>query len=115
MKPTLPALLCLSVAALHAPAFAQSLPSAPGPEVQTDAEILDAFARMGGPAYHAAGTCRMGADDDSVVDPQTRVRGVQNLNVVDLSVFPILTSGNTYVPVAALAWRAADRIAEQLR
>ena len=87
----------------------------PGPEVQTDEQILDAFARLGGPAYHAAGTCRMGADEDSVVDPKTRVRGVQNLNVVDLSVFPILTSGNTYVPVMALAWRAADMIAAQLR
>jgi choline dehydrogenase len=86
----------------------------PGPEVQTDEQILDAFARLGGPAYHAAGTCRMGADEDSVVDPKTRVRGVQNLNVVDLSVFPLLTSGNTYVPVAALAWRAADMIAAQL-
>jgi choline dehydrogenase-like flavoprotein len=88
--------------------------TSPGPEVQTDEQILDAFKRLGGPAYHAAGTCRMGADEDSVVDPQTRVRGVQNLNVVDLSVFPILTSGNTYVPVAALAWRAADMIAAQL-
>ena len=87
----------------------------PGIEVQTDEQILDAYARLGGPAYHAAGTCRMGADDESVVDPQTRVRGVENLNVVDLSIFPILTSGNTYVPVAALAWRAADMIAAQLR
>jgi choline dehydrogenase len=87
----------------------------PGAHVQTDEQILDAFARLGGPAYHAAGTCRMGADEDSVVDPKTRVRGVQNLNVVDLSVFPILTSGSTYVPVAALAWRAADMIAAQLR
>jgi len=87
----------------------------PGPEVQTDEQILDAFARFGGSAYHAAGTCRMGADENSVVDPQTRVRGVENLNVVDLSIFPILTSGNTYVLVAAVAWRAADMIAEQLR
>ena len=45
--------------------------------------------------------------------PETRVRGVDNLNVVDLSVFPILTSGSTYVPVAAFAWRAADLIAAQ--
>jgi choline dehydrogenase len=87
----------------------------PGAHIQTDEQILDAFSKVGGPAYHAASTCRMGADEDSVVDPRTRVRGVQNLNVVDLSVFPILTSGNTYVPVAALAWRAADMIAEQLR
>lgn len=89
--------------------------TSPGIEVQTDEQILDAYARLGGPAYHAAGTCRMGADEDSVVDPQTRVRGVDHLNVVDLSIFPMLTSGNTYVPVAAMAWRAADMIAAQLR
>jgi len=85
----------------------------PGPAVQTDEEILDALRRLSGPAFHAAGTCRMGADPQSVVDPQTRVRGVQNLNVVDLSVFPILTAGNTYAPVAALAWRAAEMIIAQ--
>ncbi len=87
----------------------------PGPAVETDEQILDAFARVGGSAYHAAGTCRMGSDEDSVVDPQTRVRGVENLNVVDLSILPILTSGNTYVLVAAMAWQAADMIADQLR
>lgn len=82
----------------------------PGPAVQSDDDILDAIRRLGGPGYHAAGTCRMGSDAQSVVDPQTRVRGVQNLHVVDLSILPILTSGNTYGPVAALAWRAADLI-----
>lgn len=87
----------------------------PGPSVQTDEEILDAIRRLGGPAYHAAGTCRMGSDDGSVVDPQTRVRGVENLHVVDLSISPILTGGNTYGPVAAMAWRAADLIIAQDR
>jgi choline dehydrogenase-like flavoprotein len=87
----------------------------PGPACQTDEEILDALRRLSGPAFHAAGTCRMGADPQSVVDPQTRVRGVQNLNVVDLSISPILTAGNTYGPVAAMAWRAADLISEQDR
>jgi choline dehydrogenase-like flavoprotein len=85
----------------------------PGPACQTDEEILDALRRLSGPAFHAAGTCRMGADPKSVVDPQTRVRGVQNLNVVDLSICPILTAGNTYGPVAAIAWRAADLIIRQ--
>ncbi len=85
----------------------------PGKAVQSDEEILDAVRHLSGPGFHAAGTCRMGADPQSVVDPQTRVRGVQNLNVVDLSVFPILTSGNTYLPVAALAWRAAEMIIMQ--
>ena len=87
----------------------------PGVAVQTDEQILDAVRRLGGPGFHAAGTCRMGSDAGSVVDPQTRVRGVHNLNVVDLSVFPILTSGNTYAPVAALAWLAADMVMAQDR
>lgn len=82
----------------------------PGASVQSDEEIFDATRRLGGPGFHAAGTCRMGADPQSVVDPQTRVRGVQNLHVADLSISPILTSANTYGPVAALAWRAADLI-----
>jgi choline dehydrogenase len=87
----------------------------PGPAFQTDEQILDALRRWGGPGFHAAGTCRMGSDSQSVVDPQTRVRGVQNLHVVDLSIFPILTSGNTYGPVVAMAWRAADLIIAQER
>ena len=57
----------------------------------------------------------MGNDARSVVDPQTRVRGVQNLHVVDLSISPIITAGNTYGPVAAMAWRAADLILAQER
>jgi choline dehydrogenase-like flavoprotein len=85
----------------------------PGAECETDEEILDAFRRLSGPGFHAAGTCRMGADSNSVVDPYTRVRGVDNLHVVDLSISPILTAGNTYGPVAAMAWRAADLIISQ--
>ena len=80
----------------------------PGARAQTDEEILGALRKWVGPGFHAAGTCRMGADPASVVDPKTRVRGVQNLHVVDLSILPILTGGNTYGPVAAIAWRAAD-------
>ena len=82
----------------------------PGAELQSDAQILDALRRLSGPGFHAAGTCRMGADPQSVVDPMTRVRGAQNLHVVDLSISPILTGGNTYGPTAAMAWRAADLI-----
>jgi choline dehydrogenase len=85
----------------------------PGRQFQTDEQILDCVRRLGGPVFHAVGTCRMGADPQSVVDPQTRVRGVQNLHVVDLSIAPTLLAGNTYGPVAALAWRAADLIIAQ--
>ena len=54
----------------------------------------------------------MGPNDDDVVDPRLRVRGVTNLRVVDASVLPIMVSGNLNGPVSALAWRAADLILE---
>ena len=55
---------------------------------------------------------RDGPNDDDVVDPQLRVRGVTNLRVVDASVFPTMVAGNLTGPVSALAWRAADLIVE---
>ena len=82
----------------------------PGPQAETDDQIVEAINTIGNPAFHAAGTCRMGKDADSVVDPQTRVRGVRNLHVVDLSIAPFVIAGNTYAPVLAMAWRAADLI-----
>ena len=80
----------------------------PGPHVQTDDEILDTYGQLGTCAYHAVGTCRMGSDPDSVVDPKCRVRGVENLRVIDLSIAPFVLAGNTFAPVTAMAWRAAD-------
>ena len=82
----------------------------PGPQVETDEQILDAYRAMGTPAYHAVGTCRMGDDPGSVVDPQTRVRGTEALHVVDLSIAPVIPAGNTFAPVMAMAWRAAELI-----
>jgi choline dehydrogenase len=83
----------------------------PGAGLERDDEIIDAFHRIGGAGYHAAGTCRMGADARSVVDPQLRVRGVEGLRVADISVMPSLVSGNTNAPAMAMAWRAAQLIA----
>jgi choline dehydrogenase len=85
----------------------------PGSAVQTDQQIIDAALTTGGCGYHAIGTCAMGPNDDDVVDPTLRVRGVTHLRVVDASVLPIMVSGNLNGPVSALAWRAADLIADK--
>ena len=84
----------------------------PGIGVQSDEEIVDAFARLGQSGYHACGTCRMGGEQGAVLDSRSRVRGVENLRVVDLSMFPDMISGNTNGPMMALAGRAADLIRE---
>jgi choline dehydrogenase len=82
----------------------------PTASVSSDDEIL-AFAKAtGATCWHPVGTCRMGEDATSVVDPQCRVRGVRSLRVVDASVFPYITSSNTNVPVMMLAERVADMI-----
>lgn len=82
----------------------------PGPACTTDAQILEAYDRLGTCGYHAVGSCRMGADAASVVDPALRVRGVTGLRVMDTSIMPTIPSGNTNGPTMAMAWRAADLI-----
>ncbi len=83
---------------------------APGEEAQSDGEI-DAFVRETvQSAYHPCGTCRMGADDLAVVDPELRVRGMEGLRVVDSSVMPAITTGNLNAPTIMIAEKAADMI-----
>jgi choline dehydrogenase len=85
----------------------------PGKAVQSDEQLLDAYREGGQSGYHACGTCRMGGDEASVVDPQLRVRGVQGLRVMDLSIAPTMLSGNTNGPVMAMAWRASELILDE--
>ena len=77
-----------------------------------DAELVEFIRAKAETVYHPAGTCRMGSDEDAVVDPQLRVRGVDGLRVVDASVMPTLIGGNTNAPTIMIAERAADFIKE---
>jgi choline dehydrogenase len=80
----------------------------PGSGAQDDAQLDDFIRRHAESAYHPCGTCRMGADRDSVVDPEGRVHGIDGLRVVDASVFPHITNGNLNAPTIMVAERMAD-------
>ena len=80
----------------------------PGPKVESDADMLRAIGDIATTIFHPVGTCRMGSDKQSVVTPELRVRGVAGLRVVDASVMPRITSGNTASPVVMIAEKAAD-------
>ena len=98
---------------LDAPQFA---PFGPRPlyadeaRAETDSEIEQAIRMRADTIYHPVGTCRMGSDAGSVLDPQLRVRGVEALRVVDCSVMPTLIGGNTNAPAIMIAEKAADMI-----
>ncbi len=82
----------------------------PGEHIKSDEEI-DAFIRQSvESAYHPSCSCKMGVDDMSVVDPETRVHGIEALRVVDSSIFPSIPNGNLNAPTMMLAERAADLI-----
>ncbi|WP_352627011.1 GMC oxidoreductase [Mesorhizobium sp. M0187] len=76
----------------------------------SDQSITDHILEHAKTVYHPCGTCRMGSDDQAVVDPQLRVRGVPRLRICDASIMPRLISGNTNAPVIMIADRCADFI-----
>ena len=85
-------------------------PIFPARPPRNDAELVEFVRAKAETVYHPVGTCRMGSDDDAVVDPQLRVRGVEGLRVVDASVMPTLPTGNTNAPTIMIAERAADLV-----
>jgi choline dehydrogenase-like flavoprotein len=82
----------------------------PGPDAQSDEEILARAKARLGLVYHPVGTCKMGSDEMAVVDDELRVRGLESLRVVDASIMPTLIGGNTNAPVMVIAEKAADMI-----
>jgi choline dehydrogenase len=99
---------------LHAPELKPFLSdeTLPGPNVESDDELLDFARRNGSTTYHLIGTARMGPNTDptAVVDDRLRVHGLEGLRVVDASVMPNMTSANTYATTMMIAERASDFI-----
>jgi len=96
------------------PALAKYQPDEflPGPEFRSDDELARAAGDIGTTIFHPVGTCRMGPDSDpgAVVDARLRVRGIESLRVVDASIMPAITSGNTNSPTVMIAERGSDMI-----
>jgi choline dehydrogenase len=84
----------------------------PGDAVVSDADLAEAAGRIGTTIFHPVGTCKMGHDPLAVVDDRLRVRGVDALRVVDASIMPTITSGNTNAPVIMIAEKASEMILE---
>jgi choline dehydrogenase len=81
----------------------------PGAGVQSDEALIADLRQRGSSVFHPVGTCRMGADDKAnVVDHELKVHGVAGLRVIDASVFPAVTSGNTNAPTIMVAEKGAD-------
>ncbi|NHZ92558.1 choline dehydrogenase [Massilia sp. CCM 8733] len=115
-RKTAAAALSLTRKIVAAPALARYAPQefTPGMSFQTEEELAAAAGQIGTTIFHPVGTCKMGRAGDplAVVDSELRVNGVQKLRVVDASVMPLITSGNTNSPTIMIAERASELIAQ---
>ena len=82
----------------------------PGININDDEELVKEASNYAQTIFHPVGTCKMGQDEMSVVDEKLRVRGVNNLRVIDASIMPNITSGNTNAPTIMIAEKGADMI-----
>ena len=80
----------------------------PGPDCSDDPALVKAAGDLGTTIFHPVGTCKMGHDADAVVDDRLRVRGIEGLRVIDASIMPRITSGNTNAPTYMIAERGAE-------
>jgi choline dehydrogenase len=87
----------------------------PGPGVATDEQIGDYARKAGTNVFHPVGTCKMGTDPMAVVDPRLRVIGIAGLRVIDASVMPAVTTGNTNAPTIMIGEKGAAMIKEDAR
>ena len=102
---------------MAAPALAPFAPHElkPGAHLITDDDLAQAAGDLGTTIFHPVGTCKMGKDSMAVVDDELRVRGVHRLRVVDASIMPTITSGNTNAPTVMIAEKGADFIRKNYR
>ncbi len=84
----------------------------PGSQITSDDDMLDAARDIGTTIFHPVGTCAMGNNELAVVDDRLRVRGIRGLRVIDASVMPTITSGNTNAPTVMIAEQGARFVAE---
>ena len=82
----------------------------PGIHITNDEELVKAGSEHAQTIFHPVGTCKMGNGDDSVVDSSLKVKGIENLRVIDASIMPNITSGNTNAPTIMIAEKASDMI-----
>ena len=87
----------------------------PGAHLTRDEELAHAAGDLGTTIFHPVGTCKMGKDPMAVVDDHLRVHGVKGLRVVDASIMPTITSGNTNAPTVMIAEKGAEFIKDQYR
>ena len=102
---------------MAAPALARFDPRElePGPEFESDQELLRAAGDLGTTIFHPVGSCKMGQDPNAVVDDRLRVHGIEQLRVIDASIMPTITSGNTNAPTVMIAEQGAQFVLAERR